>query len=321
MSSKRGDMIISLEEHYLDDELIATYRGLDAGRPEIMKTRLRDFDDFRIAQMDEAGIDIQVLSHCAPATQKLEGDVAISLTRTVNDRLYDQIQKNPDRLAGFAALPTDDPEAAARELERSVRELGFKGAMLHGLANGEFLDRKKFWPIFAAAENLDVPIYIHPGIPDPAVIENYYSDYVDEFPMILQAGWGYTVEAATQGVRLVLSGVFDAHPGLKIILGHLGEGLPFLLWRLDMAFSRKESRLKSFREVFSKHFYVTTSGNFSNPALLCTTMELGADRILFSVDWPFVSNQPAVDWIDTMPLSAEDQQKILSGNSRRLLRL
>jgi 2,3-dihydroxybenzoate decarboxylase len=321
MNAKADSYIVSLEEHYMDAELAATYEGHDARRPEIMKQRLSDFDEIRIQQMDEAGIDLQVLSHCAPATQKLKGDGALPLTRAVNDRLYQEIQKHPDRLAGFAALPTADPEASARELERAVRELGFKGTMLHGLANGEFLDKKKYWPIFAAAESLDVPVYIHPGIPHSAVIEAYYSDYVEEFPVILQAGWGYTVEAATQAVRLVLSGVFDAHPNLKIILGHLGEGLPFLLWRLDMAFSRVENRIKSFRDVFSRHFYVTTSGNFSNPALLCSAMELGVDRILFSVDWPFVPNQPATDWIDTMPLCEEDRRKILGENARRLLHL
>lgn len=140
---------------------------------------------------------------------------------------------------------------------------------------------------------------------------------------MLTAAWGFTVETATQGIRLVLSGVFDAYPEVKIILGHLGESLPFSLWRIDHALSRPGNRNTSFsfRDYFSKHFWITTSGNFSNPALLCCVMEMGIDRILFSVDYPFVANKPARDWIPTIPLCAEDKAKLLSGNAERLLRL
>ena len=161
------------------------------------------------------------------------------------------------------------------------------------------------------------------GHAHPAVVEAYYKDYLDEFPGLLTAAWGFTVETATQGIRLVLSGVFDAYPEVKIILGHLGESLPFSLWRIDQALARQGNKNTSFsfRDYFCKHFWITTSGNFSNPALLCCVMEMGVDRILFSVDYPFVLNQPAVDWIPTIPLSAEDKTKILSGNADRLLRL
>ena len=223
----------------------------------------------------------------------------------------------------FACLPTPDPKAAADELERCVTKLDFKGAMVHGLTNGVFFDDKRFWPIFERAQALDVPLYMHPAVPHPAVVEAYYKDYLDEFPGLLTAAWGFTVETATQGIRLVLSGVFDAYPDVKIILGHLGESLPFSLWRIDQALSRQGNRNTSFsfRDYFSKHFWITTSGNFSNPALLCCVMEMGVDRILFSVDYPFVLNQLAADWIPTIPLSAEDRAKILSGNADRLLRL
>ena len=153
------------------------------------------------------------------------------------------------------------------------------------------------------------------------VMDAYYKDYVKDFPAILNAAWGFTVETATQGIRLVLSGVFDAYPDLKIILGHMGEGLPFLLWRIDHALSRPGNRRIAFREQFSQHFYITTSGNFSTPALLCSMMELGVDRILFSVDWPFVQNVPGTKWMSELQLSAEDKTKILSGNAKRLLKM
>jgi predicted TIM-barrel fold metal-dependent hydrolase len=153
-------------------------------------------------------------------------------------------------------------------------------------------------------------------------MDAYYKDYAKDFPMVVRAAWGYTVETATQAIRLVLSGVFDAYPKLKIVLGHLGETLPYLVWRVDQALARPGgARAMSFRDAFCGHFYITTSGNFSNPALLCCAMELGIDRILFAVDWPFVANTPAVQWIDTMPLCDEDKIKILSGNATKLFKL
>jgi 2,3-dihydroxybenzoate decarboxylase len=321
MLQKPNCPVIALEEHYWDKALAQDYTGADSTRDPELAKRLYDMGELRLREMDEAGIDIQVISHGAPATQKLSGDGAVALTRQVNDRLAAACAVHPKRLAAFAALPTSDPAAAAEELERSVTKLGFKGAMLHGLANGMFVDDKRFWPIFERAARLDVPIYLHPGVPHPSVIDAYYKDYVADYPVILRAAWGFTVETATQAVRLVLSGVFDAYPSLKIVLGHLGEGLPFLLWRIDAALARPGQKPVAFRDVFASHFYVTTSGFFSNPALLCTVMELGIDRILFSVDWPFVANKPAVDWIATVPLSDEDKAKLASGNAKRLLRL
>ena len=243
------------------------------------------------------------------------------MTRRANDRLHAVVTANPKRFAAFAALPTSDPKAAADELERTTK-LGFKGAMIHGLANGVFLDDKRFWPIFERAQALDVPIYLHPSVPMPAVMEAYYQDYAKDFPMVVRAAWGYTVETATQAIRLVLSGVFDAYPRLKIVLGHLGETLPFLVWRVDQALARPgAAKPMSFRDIFCGHFYITTSGNFSNPALLCCVMEMGIDRILFAVDWPFVANKPAVEWMETVPLCDEDRIKILSGNAKKLFRL
>ncbi|HWL03476.1 MAG TPA: amidohydrolase family protein, partial [Xanthobacteraceae bacterium] len=236
------------------------------------------------------------------------------------DRLAEVVARHPDRFAAFAALPTAQPEAAADELERAVG-MGFKGAMLHGLANGEFLDKPKFWPIFARAEALDVPIYLHPSLPHPAVTEAYYQDYAKDFPTVVRPAWGFTVETGTQAIRLVLSGIFEKHPKLKIILGHLGETLPFLMWRIDQALARPGQKSLSFRDVFCSNFWVTTSGFFSDPALLCTVMEMGADRVLFAVDWPYADNTEAVRWLDDAPLSGADKAKIFSGNTRRLLRM
>jgi 2,3-dihydroxybenzoate decarboxylase len=243
------------------------------------------------------------------------------MARGANDRLAAAVKAHPDRFAGFAALPTPDPEAAAAELDRAVTSLGFKGAMVHGLTNGVFLDDRRFWPIFERAQALDVPLYLHPAVPHRAVVETYYQDYLSNFPALLTAGWGFTVETATQAIRMVLSGAFEAFPGLKIILGHMGEGLPFLLWRLDQAFSRPGNRPISFREQFSQHVWITTSGNFSTPALICSMLELGVDRILFSVDWPFVQNAPGTAWLQGLQISAEDRAKIAGGNARRLLKL
>src|SRR5207244_409378 len=240
------------------------------------------------------------------------------LAPDANDRLAKVIAARPDRFAGCAALPTPDPKAAAAELERTISELGFKGAMVHGLTNGVFFDDRRFWPIFERAQALDVPVYVHPAAPHEAVVAAYYEDYANDYPALLTAGWGFTVETATHAIRLVLSGVFDAYANLTIILGHMGESLPFSLHRIDESLSRAGNRPIAFRDCFSEHFYITTSGNFSTPALLCSIMELGVDRILFSVDWPFVQNVPGTKWMHELQLSAEDKAKILSGNAKRM---
>ena len=315
-----GHHTIALEEHYYDPELAATFGGAERRESEVRK-RLDDLGELRLREMDEAGIDVQVLSHGAPSTQRLSGEVAINLARDANDRLYEATKRHPDRFAGFAALPTAEPVAAADELERAVTQLGFKGAMIHGLTNGLFFDDKRFWPIMERAEALDVPLYLHPATPDQTVVDAYYRDYLGDFPGILTAAWGFTVETATAGIRMVLSGAFDAYPNLKIILGHMGEGLPFLLWRINMALERPGNKRIPFKELFSEHFWLTTSGNFSTPALICTMLEMGVDRILYSVDYPYVMNPPGTEWMQQLQLSSEDKAKILSGNAQRLLKM
>jgi len=321
MMKKPACPVIPIEEHYWDPELTKHYTGSEASRGGETEERLYDFGALRLKEMDEAGIDVQVLSHGAPSTQKLGSDIAVGVTRDVNDRLARICAANPKRLAAFAALPTADPQAAADELERTVKKHGFKGAMIHGMSNGEFVDLKKYWPIYERAEALDVPVYFHPSLPDPRVTEIYYQDYAKDFPLVVRPAWGFTVETATQAIRLVLSGVFEKHPGLNVILGHFGETLPFLLWRIDAALRRPGQKPMSFRDIFTNNFYVTTSGFFSDPALLCCVMEMGVDHILFAVDWPFVMNPPAVQWMADVPISDADKAKILSGNAQRLLRM
>ena len=312
--------IIAIEEHYWDPALTAHFVQR-AGRPDRTQQKLYDLGATRLKEMDEAGINVQVLSHGAPSTQTLGVEIAARVATEVNDRLAQVCAAKPDRFCALAALPTVDPSAAADELERTVRQHGFKGAMIHGLSNGEFLDLKKFWPIYARAEQLDVPIYFHPSLPNAKVTEIYYQDYAKDFPMVVRPAWGYTVETATQAIRLVLSGVFEKHPKLKVILGHFGEALPFLMWRIDTALSRPGQKRLSFRDIFSNNFYLTTSGFFSDPALLCCIMEMSVDHILFAVDWPFVMNPPAVDWMINVSLSETDKTKILSGNAQRLLKM
>ena len=321
MALANGMEVIALEEHYYDPDVTAQFTGVDAKIGDHIRHLLEDLSEQRVASMDEAGIDFQVLSHGAPSTQRMKGNTAISVAKGANDKLGAFIKSKPDRFGAFAALPTDDPIAAADELARAVNELGMVGAMIHGPSNGVFIDDKRFWPIFERAAALDVPIYLHPAAPHPAVVEAYYKDYVKDFPGILTAAWGFTAETATQGIRMVLSGVFDAYPDLKIVLGHLGETLPFLVWRISQGLSRPPNKPLDFRDVFCSHFYVTTSGFFSDPALHCCLLEMGVDRVLFSVDYPFVANKPGTDWMESTMLNAEDKRKILSGNAKRLLKL
>jgi 2,3-dihydroxybenzoate decarboxylase len=318
MATERGQQVIAIEEHYWDRELSERYGAADGGA---LRERLEDLGELRLKDMDAAGIDIQVLSHAPPAAQRFDAETAVALATRANDRLADTVATQPGRFAAFATLPTPDPKASADELERTVSQFGFKGAMIHGLTDGVFFDDKRYWPVFERAQALDVPLYIHPAMPHPAVVDAYYKEYIEDYPGFLTAGWGFTVETATAGIRIVLSGVLDAYPDVKIILGHMGEGLPFLLWRIDSALARPGNKPISFRDVFSEHFYITTSGNFSDPALLCSIQELGIGRILFSVDWPFVDNAPGTAWMESLHLSNEDKDKILNGNARRLLRM
>ena len=315
--------IIALEEHYHDPEIVAAMGGnMEGRRNDALRARLDDLGALRLKEMDEAGIDFQVLSHGAPSTQRVTGDNAIGLARQLNDKLHRAVQANPTRFAAFGALPTAEPKAAADELERCVTKPGFVGAMVHGLCNGVFFDDKRFWPIFERAQALDVPLYLHPAVPHQTVVDLYFKDYLASNPGLATAGWGFTMETAVLAIRMVLSGAFDAYPNVKFILGHLGETVPFSSWRINMTLSRDGEKGKGFRDKFMKHFYITTSGFFSNNALECCIKEMGIDRVMFSIDYPFVDNQSGADWaLKELTLGAADKEKLLSGNARRILKL
>ena len=315
-----GRRVIAIEEHYYDEALTAHFEGVDARTGGFVRDRLLDVGAERVKAMDAAGIDVQILSHGAPSAQKLDAETGPGVAKAANDRLHEICRAFPGRFEGFAALATADPKTAADELERAVTKLNFKGAMIHGLTGGElFFDDRRFWPVFERAQALDVPLYIHPANPHPAVVEIYLKDYAEKYPGLLNAGWGFTMETATAGIRIVLSGVLDAYPDVKIILGHLGETLPFLLWRIDLALNRPGNDGIAFRDAFCSHFYVTTSGFFSDPALLLCIQEMGVDRILFAVDYPFVPIEPGPQWMERLMLNSEDKAKILHGNAERLL--
>ncbi|HEY0219397.1 MAG TPA: amidohydrolase family protein [Afipia sp.] len=315
----KGAPVIAIEEHYWDSEM-ANHFPPGENKSHV-QALLTEIGDIRLRAMDEAGIDVQVLSHGAPAAQKLPQNIAVDITKRVNDRLAEACARYPSRFTGFAALPTPAPEQAARELERCVKELGFKGAMIHGLTNGLFIDDKRFWPIFETAEKLDVPIYLHPSVPNSEVTKVYYDDYAAEFPTVIRPAWGFTVETATVAIRLILSRVLEKYTKLQFILGHLGETLPFLLWRINQSLARPGQKPLDFRKVFCEHFHVTTSGNFSTPALICTMLELGIDRIMFAVDYPYVTNSEGISWIDQLQISPDDKRKLLSLNAAKLLKL
>jgi hypothetical protein len=214
------------------------------------------------------------------------------------------------------------PEKAAAEFERAVRQLGFKGAMIHGTVNGVFLDDPRFTPVFEAAQALDVPIYLHPTAPPPAVQQAYYGGLPGRFDFFLsRAAWGWHAELGMHCLRLIVSGLFDRFPRLKIMIGHLGENLPFSLARADSIFSRRAKLPRGVAEYFHEHFYVTTSGYFTLPPFLCALQVVGADSILFSVDYPFSSNAEGRAFLNSLAISPQDLEKISHLNAERLLRL
>lgn len=281
---------------------------------------LADLGSKRLAHMDAAGIDVQVLSFGSPGPQGFGADVAIPMARDANDLLYEAVKAHPDRFAGFAALPTADPEAAADELERTVTKMGFKGTMIHGHTQGSFLDDKKYWVIFERAQALDVPIYLHPTMAHPDAMKSYFNGYEE----LARAGWGFAIDTSCHFLRIVFAGVFDAYPKLKIILGHLGEGLPFAMHRLNDHTYRAAARRGLQRtplQYLKENMLVTTSGNWYEPAFLCTLLALGADNILFAVDWPYEPNKVGLDFLNKLSISDLDREKIAHLNAERILRM
>jgi predicted TIM-barrel fold metal-dependent hydrolase len=327
--------VIAIEEHFRNPAITAAtssspwsqalrelgQRGLRHGSPVLQK--LDDLGTGRLADMDAAGIDVQVLSHTQPGVEDLDAKAAIPLARGANDALAEAIAAHPDRFSGFATLATPDPKAAADELERTVTGLGFKGALINGRTHERFLDDQFFWPIFERAQDLAVPIYLHPALPPPSVREAYYGGLVPAVNHWLSvAAWGWHVETGLHALRLIAAGVFDRFPRLQIVIGHMGEAVPFMLERTNMTLTRDITKLqRTVSEYFLDNFYITTSGFFSHPPLLCLLQVVGPDRVIFSVDYPYSTNEEGRTFLDTAPISAADREKIAHGNAERLLKL
>lgn len=326
---------IAVEEHYWTPELRDSRSGHDAPYGADRRQRLDDLGELRLNEMDEAGIDVQVLSLQEPGVQNFEGEQAIRLARQANDGLRRSVDARPDRFAGFAALPTAEPDAAARELERAVKELGFRGAMINGLTRGRFIDERRFWPILEAAEALAAPIFLHPATPHPATFDIYYGGFSSgpeadpRTNIIARAGHGFTSEVQLSAVRLVMSDVFDRFPRLQIILGHMGEGLPFVMPRVDRSIRGATSGIqgetfkigpKSLTDRLRSNFYFATSGHFTHAALQMTVDAIGLERVLFAMDYPFGWNGGSA-FIEEAPLDEASKKAILQDNAERLLRI
>lgn len=282
-----------------------------------------DITEERLKDMDENGIDMQVLSLSFPGIEALDASAGPMVAKGTNDDLAKVVEEYPDRFAGFAALAPQDPSAAAHELERAVKDLGFKGALINSHVRGEYLDDPKYWVIFAKAEELGVPIYLHPRQPSSDMLKPYL-----DYPWLASAVWGFAAEAGLHAMRLISCGLFDKYPDLKIILGHLGEALPLWLWRMDNKWLMGEGKITTKRIAKEKpgyyiknNFYVTTSGMFWDPALSFVSSVLGPDKVLFAVDYPFESNEDAVQFMDSASLSEGDREKIYHLNAEKLLTL
>jgi len=320
---------ITLEEHFVSPGFLnGPGRGLkeQAKNPEDLMARvlgqLSDLDDGRVRSMDDAGIDMQVLSLNSPGVEQLGPDEAAALASESNDYLAEAIKKFPKRFAGFAAIPTAAPEKAATELERMVREHGFRGAIINGHGRGRYLDDKFFSPFLERAAELDVPIYLHPTRPPQQVIDAWFGGFAPQVSFMLAgAGWGWHIETAIHVIRLILGGTFDRYPKLQIVIGHLGETLPFMIQRLDImsgAITKLERPISSY---LRENLHYTFSGFNFTPTFIDLFLQVGVDRIMFSADYPYGSMVLARAFLDQLPVSTSDREKIAHGNAERLLHL
>jgi predicted TIM-barrel fold metal-dependent hydrolase len=320
---------ITLEEHF------ASPKFLDGPGRELKEKALKfrgpaatlleqlcDLGDKRIAEMDAAHIDMQILSLTSPGTEQLEVAEAKAFAREANDYLADAVRSHPARIGGFATLPTADPSAAAAELERTIRDYGFKGAVINGHVQGRYLDDKFFWPIFERAEALHVPIYLHPTPPPKPVIEASYGGFAPIVTDLFAGpGWGWHIETAIHVIRIILGGTFDRYPGLQLVVGHMGETLPFMLQRLDvmpMAMTKLSRPISSY---LRENIHYTFSGFNFTPTFLDLLLQVGVDRIMFSADYPYSSMSQARAFLDQLPVSFADRERIAHGNAERLLGL
>jgi len=322
---------IAIEEHWANEELNAlrVQWGKRTGYPTTVDPkaigysfpRTPDFEKFRLPFMDEFGISMQVISTGSPGVQGFaDAKEAVDKAKKINDTQAEIIGRHPGRFAGFASLPTQDPKSAADELERCVKQLGFKGAMIQGSTNWEYLDARKYWVIWERAEALEAPVYLHvqePSFDSAKVYESH--------PELTGATWAWGVETGTHALRIINAGVFDAFPKATLILGHLGETLPYLLGRLDegyvMAAKSGRKLQKRLSEYIRSNVLVTTSGLYRPEALVCAISAMGEDRVLYAMDYPFVQPKDSIDCFERTPMSSEAREKISYLNAKKWLKL
>ena len=320
---------IGLEEHFAIPDTLMDSAGFvpDDHWPEL-EARLFDIHGKRLELMDKHGMEMMILSLNAPAVQAIVDPVkANEIARRANDYLAEQVAKRPDRFQAFAALPMQDPDMAIRELERCMKDLGMRGALVNGFSQANspenclYYDMPQYWPFWEVVQKLDAPFYPHPRNPIASWAQIY-----EGHSWLMGPTWAFGQETAVHALRLMGSGLFDAYPGLKVVLGHMGEGLPFSMWRVDNrnAWVKTTPKYKAKRRIadyFHENFWLTTSGNFRTQTLIDAMLEIGSDRILFSTDWPFENVDHAADWFDTASISEADRVKIGRTNAQKLFKL
>lgn len=306
---------IAFEEHFAIRETLEATRDFagDSGMWDDFTRQILDLDDERLERMDKTGIELAILSLNSPGVQRvLDPDEALSVAQKGNERMAEAVAKHPDRYAALAALPMHDPDVAARELTRCVTELGFKGCMVNGFQQVKAADNVKYYDFpeyksfWATVSELDVPFYLHPRMQIPSRAQNY-----QDHPWLMSAPWGFAVETSIHSLRLCGSGIFDDYPNLKVCIGHLGENIPFGLWRIDarMRFSRRAYRgQRPLGDYFREHFHITTSGNFNDPAFRCTLDVIDHDKIYFCADYPFEKMEDAADWYDATDVITDEER-------------
>lgn len=318
---------IATEETYTTEELIALNAINDQHVEYLRGTGLAELGPGRIGAMDEAGINVQILSAHTPGVQNVPGQEGIDFAYRLNKMIADgPMATYPGRYQAYATLPLQDPEASADELERAVREDGFVGAMTNGFIGNRFLDHPDFEPLLARAEALDVPIYLHPGFPPEDVFNIYYNTtrpgYDQEFQnyILSGSGYGWHQEVITQCLRLIITGAFDRFPNLQMIIGHMGEGLPFFYERIveDMSESTEDSLNKPIGQYFSDNFWYTTSAFPQDELLHLLLKYISVDRVMFGTDYPFADMKQQTDWFRAVDLPREDKEKIAFRNAERL---
>jgi uncharacterized protein len=315
---------ITLEEHFFTESYLRAAKDDPSVQFGGLQPKLLDLGAGRIAAMDEAGIDLQVLSLAAFALEGLDAATGTALARDVNDELAAAVKANPTRLAGFATVALKDPEAAVVELERSISKLGFVGLMLNGTVEGRFMDDPAFLPVFEAAARLGVPVYLHPA-PAPKVVKAaYFSGLPGELGNMLSiAGWGWHAETGLHALRLIVSGLFDKVAGLQLVIGHMGEGLPYALARSSGILSGPARLRQTLAEYFKTNIHLTTSGYFTLAPLKCALEVVGIERLMYSVDYPFSPNTHGREFLKKAAavLSAEDMEKLAGGNAEKVLKI